>query len=436
MKKLSRLLSVFLLLFFVTGCTSVKRFKSATYKSQDNTLVDMKLFGASLSEDDEAEMYNRNLWDLSASAQNQLIQILNERYSDNGQFIGALSNEYLIEDQVGSLNLTGKKLRMVFTISKKRDYSKINDASGRFSQADRIEYLKFTLKIPEKYNLQFTTWNKYTTEYGEIELADVSFSRSFDLDVDGPLAQKFDGRGKGAVSRTEEQEVRSRYMKLNGSISDRIIEVEEEGTRDIDLTGNVIADVSLEFNGFPERLTIPLFAGQGSGDKGGAIIGALRFVDVLVPRMEDAPDTISAILQLEYIYRHVQSGWKTYQEWDDHVEYYSGTKIKEVALFAKKDYIPHFYGIGIVPDGNNVLRIRAGNGINYPLQFKDYPDATRFLEWLLDLRAGGDGKLLREEVSAESGGPVTIGNNTLLLKGVPVTTELLSEVDLKVIPVY
>ena len=435
MKKLSLLLSGFLLLILFAGCTSVKRFKSATYKTQDNTLVDMELFGSRLTMDG-TESSDRNLWDLSASAQTQMIQILNARYPDNEQFISSLSNQYLSKGDIASLDLTGKKLRMVFTISKKRDFSIINDASGRFSPADRIEYLKFSLEIPEKYNLRFNEWNRYTTEYGEIEIADVSFSRSFDLDMDGSWSPKTDVGGKGSLSRSEEQEVRSRYLKLNGSISDRRIEVEEEGTREIDLTGNVIADVSLAFTGFPERLTIPLFTGEGNDGTGGATVAALRFVDVLVPRMQDAPETINATLQLEYIYRHVQSGWKTYQEWDDQVEYYSGTVRKEIILFTKEDYIPSLYGIGTELAGKTLMKVRTRTGVDYPLQFKDYPDANRFLEWLQSLPEEGDGSKTGEERGPDSGLPVMIGKNTLLIHGEPITTDQLEKTDLKVIPVY
>ena len=123
MKKLSLLLSATLLLLFVTGCTSVKRFRSAAYISQDNSLVDMDLFGSRLTTGG-IELSGRNLWDLNASAQTQLIEILNERYPDNGQFIGQLSKEYPTIDHFGSLEFTSKMLRMVFTIRKQRDYKK------------------------------------------------------------------------------------------------------------------------------------------------------------------------------------------------------------------------------------------------------------------------------------------------------------------------
>jgi len=420
MKKLTFLLSVILLMFIISGCSSVKRFKSVSYKAQDNTLVDMDLFGSRLTMD-ETEPEDKNMWDLSASAQNQLIQILNERYPDNEQFISALSNEYLISSDITSLDLTRKKLRMVFTISKDRDYTVLTDASGRFSPADRIEYLSFSLEIPEMYNLQFTGWNRYATEYGEIDIADVSFSRSYDLDLKGSGIQNADAGGKSSLNRSEDQEVRSRYLKLNGSISDRRIMVEEEGTREIDLTGNVIADVSLEFKGFPERITIPLFVGQGQDGSGVSGVAALRFVDVLVPRMEEAPDTIKGLLQLDYIYRHVQSGWKTYQEWDDQVEYYSGNVKKEIPLFTKKEYLPIFYTIGTEITGKTTMKVRTQTGTEYPLQFKNITDAGRFYDWLTGLTV--------KDV-------VMIGKNTLLFDGAPVTPGQIDKEEMKVMLVY
>ncbi|MCK4748222.1 MAG: hypothetical protein KAT15_14330, partial [Bacteroidales bacterium] len=394
MNKLSFLLSVFLLLLLITGCTSVKRFKSAIYVSGDNSPVDIELFPTRL-DPEETGSVNRNLWDLSASAQTQLIQILNERYPDNVQFISSLSNEYPGDDEFISGDFTRKDLKMVFCISKNRDYAALNDASGKFSPADRIEYLIFTLEIPEKYNLHFREWNRHETQYGEIEIADVSFSRSVDLSADAAAGDWGDAGVKGSISRRENQSVRSRFLKLNGSISDRMIRIEQEGTREIDLTGNVIADVSLEFSGFPEKITIPLFAGEGDEDSAPREVAALKFVDVLVPRMEEAPDTIRATLVLDYVYRYVQSGWKTYGEWDDRVEYYTGTIIKEVPLFTSRDYLPSFYNIGIDYPEKHALRIRTGTDKEYPLQFRNYQDAKRFYDWLMSLSDPASGDPIR-----------------------------------------
>ncbi|MEN8202726.1 MAG: hypothetical protein ABFS28_09040 [Bacteroidota bacterium] len=416
MKKLFLLLSVSLLLFIVSGCSSVKRHKSAEWKGQDNSLVDMELFGASLG-NPALITADKNLWDLSASAQAELVRILNERYPDNEQFIGALGNEYLTEGFKPSPNFTNKDLRMVFTISKKREYRDLNETSTRFSQADRIEYLKFSLELPPECNLGFKEWNRYATEYGEVEIADVSFSTSLNLEADGVVKQTDTG-GKASFSRDEQQVVRTRYLKLNGSISDQVISIEEEGTREIDLTGNVIADVSLEFAGFPERIYFPVFANTE--------LSSLRHMDVQVPLMEEVYDTIKATLTLEYVYRHVQSGSRTFAEWDDQVEYYTGTVRKQVPLFQKDDYLPGFYCIADLQDERDLLKIRQGEEREYLLQFMTYKDALRVLEWLEGLKCPDEA--LHE--------PLIIGNSTCFFKGKVLSGADAMENSWRIRPVY
>ena len=247
MRKFIFLLAGALLLFTFCGCTSVKRYKTADYKGMDNSLVNVELFNTRLS-GETMEAREKNLWTLSANAQTRLVQILDERYPDNEAFISTMSGSFGTNEEP-SQDLTRKDLRMVFTISKSRDYSKLNDSSGRFSPADRIEYLKLSLKIPDTYNLQFQEWNRYITEYGEIEIADVSFSRNLDLSLDGSPGG-VDMGSEAALGRNEKQVLSQRYLKLNGSISDHQVVMEAEGTREVDLTGNVIADVSLFFDGF------------------------------------------------------------------------------------------------------------------------------------------------------------------------------------------
>jgi len=428
MKKPHPLLSVNLLLLvtmmflIVGGCSSVKRYKSASWKGEDNSLVNMDLFGASLR-DSPSIMQDKNLWDLSAGAQTQLIQILNERYPHNEQFMGALSNRYLSEDFTLPEDLTRKNLKMVFTISKHRDYRLLNESSSRFSPADRIEYLKFSLEIPPEYNLGFSGWNRYTTEYGEIEIADVSFSTSLDLDLDGSVSGT-DAGGKTSFSRSEQQEVKSRYLKLNGSISNKTISVEEEGTREIDLTGNVIADVSLEFDGFPERIAFPQFAGEETPLAGDVPLTGFSFADVMVPRMEEAPDTILANLTLEYVYRHVQAGGKTFVEWDDQVEYYTGELVKQIPLFQRRDYLPGFYCIAAENNQNERLKFTNGEDKEYLLQFASYRDASRVVNWIDGLEG------------AITSDPLIVGKETILFEGKALTRGQAAEGKWKVIPVY
>ena len=294
---------------------------------------------------------------------------------------------------------------MVFTVSKDRDYARLNDPSGRFSPADRIEYLKLTLQIPEENQLKFSRWNRYSTEYGEINIADVSFSRSLELDAGGDPGGA-DLGGRASISRSEKQVIEARYLKLNGSLSETQLVLEEEGTRETDLTGNISANVSMEFGGFPERVVFPFFSDSGEM--------IMQFHDVLVPALEFAPDTLFAELTVEYIYRHVESGWFTFAEWDDRVEYYKGNIQKQVPLFSKEDYVPLFYCLGTDRDERDALKLSDENGKEYLFQFPDYPSAKRFQDWLSGPR--------RDPTR-----PVLIGTNQLLYKGEPFSPERIRE---------
>ena len=82
-----------------------------------------------------------------------------------------------------------------------------------------------------------------------------------------------------------------------------------------------------------------------------------------------------------------------------------------------------FYGIGTELTGKTMMKVRTRTGVDYLLQFKDYPDASRFLEWMQSL-----------PVLPEA--PVIIGKNTLLFNGNPLTIGKVLNIDLKVIPVY
>ena len=408
------------MLLIQMSCTSVKRFKTASYQSEDNSLVQVDLYSTQLT-DPASESAGGTLWDLSAGAQTQFVQILDRRYPDNGQFVEALGRQYPEMWDLAPGNFTDKKLRLVFSIKKARDYSHLNDASYRFSPADRIEYIHIRLSLPGSVPLQFTHWNRFSTEYGELELADITFSRNIILEAGGK-GEVVDVNTRGTFGRNEDQSVRSRYLRLNGTLDQRWIAIEEEGTREIDLTGNVMADISLRFEGFPERITFPVFTTVTDENSSKPELKTVLFRDVLVPGMEEVSDSINATLQVDYIYRHVQSGWKTYQEWDDRVEYYSGNIEKEVPLFTREEYIPELFSLGTELPEKEIIRIRSRGAREYPLQFISYQDASRVLDWLLESQ-GPD--------------PVRVGEHMLLYKGEPLSTLSGEEImQLKVIPVY
>jgi hypothetical protein len=119
----------------------------------------------------------------------------------------------------------------------------------------------------------------------------------------------------------------------------------------------------------------------------------------------------------------VESGWLTFAEWDDRVEYYEGAVHKRVPLFAKEDYVPLFYCIGVEKEEREALKVSSDNGKEYLLQFLDYPSAKRFLDWLAD-------------PGRDPSRPVFIGTSQLLFKGQPFAPAGIAEEQLKLMPVY
>jgi hypothetical protein len=423
--------------FIAHSCTTLKRYNAAEQSGTENSLAGIDLFGFSLSSA-QPENGNKTLWDLSADAQSQFIKILNTRYPDNEKFLEALSFKYLIDEKpLFPGSFINKDLRMIFSISRLHNTQEKKEPPGiELSPADRIEYLKITLKLPDHPGVRFTGWNMFTTEYGTLDIADVSFSRSIEIDASGlhttdrkVTGTELSAGGKSSASRREDQEIKYRYLKLNGRIKGNSVEMEEEGTRETDLTGNIMADIAIEFEKFPEIIT----DFEGLTDSSGrynvpAGIG-LKYSEILVPAIEKIIDTLYADLKMDYIYRNVVRGQKTFPEWDDRVKYYSGSVSKRVSLFTAADYVPGFYCIGNenLSSGRSIMKLSAPGKKDYALIFRSDRDATDFLEWLTDYfaRSGNKNK------------PVIIGGYILRFREEDLTNEVPGQVlGLSVLPYY
>ena len=420
------------LLICSASCTSLKRYKSLKISGIDSTLAEINLFGTRLSQPEPGYSV-KSLWDLSADAQSQFIKILNNRYPDNGKFLSSLSNEYMRgEEEFITDNYVRKDLRLVFSVSKKRDYIK-SDAfhQSGLSAADRLEYLKISVIIKDTC-LKFRGWNMYATEYGAIDIGDVSFTRSLDLTASASVTGKKNGPDLSAetgtsVSRKEDQQVKYRYIMLNGRLSDLGIEMEEEGTREIDLTGNIIAEVSVEFESTGEMVTKI----KGLKDSSGVFnlpdnLSLNTFV-VDVPDIAKIKDGIEADLKMDFVYRNVKRGRKTFPEWDDRVKYYTGSVMKPVLLLMDRDYVPGFCSIGLGQGGNNkeFLALKKWTGESCPLIFRTYGEASDFYEWLLWFAKKNGDK------------PLKIGDYFLKFRGKDLTSDIINKEALfGVVPYY
>lgn len=385
--------ALFLVISFslMAGCTTAKRYSSLMPRKSENTLASIDLFGFRLSDSKPSEAA-MSIWDLGAEAQSQYIRILNTRYPDNESFRDAVNFRYS-ENQKEAMpdDYINKDLRLVFSVSKSHDYYNPGQTGGiTVTPADRIEYLKISLELPDGSPLRFTGWNMYSTEYGSIEIADITFSRSLEIDAttglttgDDDSGGKLKAGGRSSLSRKEDQSLKYRYLKLNGSLNNNLIQMEEEGTREIDLTGNIIADVSVNFDRFPGVVTVITGLNDSTGNYSQPEKVTIQLADVMVPMMKDIEDTIYAELSMDYIYRNVAKGDKTFPEWDDRISYITGSVKDRVPVFTAADYVPGFFCIGSAGGDNKreILRIES-QGSTYPLIFRSYGEALAFHKWL------------------------------------------------------
>jgi hypothetical protein len=112
----------------------------------------------------------------------------------------------------------------------------------------------------------------------------------------------------------------------------------------------------------------------------------IQHSEAIIPRMENVKDTVYAELTMDYLFRNVIKGQKTFPEWDDRVKYYKGSVSKTIPLFTSNDYVPDFYCIGSDKDSEkrNIIKMSCPGNKEYNLIFRTYRDAGDFYEWLAD----------------------------------------------------
>jgi hypothetical protein len=398
-----RLIIISALLLLLAACTTVKRYASIeptiqekpfplydTGKNLDESAlkVVMTLSDYKIEPNDEKPTF-KTLWDLQGQGQKALLESLNHRYTKVDKFTGSLNNKYLkSDDKIDPvLDLTKRNVKFVFTIRRWRPYGGLGNGDNGFSLADRIEYLRYSLTLDDP-SFYFVNWNKYSTEYGSINIADVSYQQSLSLTASAGDSALLGASATGSASKTENQHLQYRYIQLNGTLKKDKIEFESEGTRETDLSGNVVADVAMKFKCTEHKIFF--FQDYSDNDtlKKPKELD-LTVVTAKVPSAQ-ANKILTGVLDYTYSYRHVLKRAKTIYEWDDKVQYYTGRVIKKVNILLPEDILPNFYAIMPVnsPIDTDNLRLKivdssqARDFLTTDLVFPDPESASDFLDWL------------------------------------------------------
>jgi hypothetical protein len=129
--------------------------------------------------------------------------------------------------------------------------------------------------------------------------------------------------------------------------------------------------------------------------------------------MINVKDTIKVVVKMDFIYRNVGYGRRTFQEWDDRVRFFSGNIEKTFPLFSGSNYLPHFYCIGTECPKKELVKIKTSGDKLYTLKFRTYEEASGFYEWLVHYYS-------KKEHQAQA---INIRGETLIFKGSDLTNE-------------
>jgi hypothetical protein len=301
--------------------------------------VEMGLFSSSEIDEEESKESPKTILNLQGEGQAVLIEKLNDRYKENDAFKKELY--YTFSKKEEPSDFTVKKVRLIISVNKLTN----NDPkSPTYSLADRIQNLKFKLSF-EDVGVAFLKWNKFETEYGEIDLGDLTYERNAEATVGAEVEKIGTAEIKIGATRTEELKLKKNYAKLNGLFHRDSLVVYLQGTREVDLDGNIIIEATVKFK---EKKGYFVDFQNLKNEKGknlsmDSVLTNFRVIKI-TEYTEAKPLTIS--FDYSYTYRHVTGNEKTFDESDDKVLFIDGFgRDNAVTLLNKDEIFPDRYTI-------------------------------------------------------------------------------------------
>ena len=190
-------------------------------------------------------------------------------------------------------------------------------------------------------------------------------------------------------SRTEEGSLRQRYVALSGNILEKGVKLYTESISGIDLTGNIIAEVSFKFTNTVSDFIHSfdkLYKTDGAPNSPDDI--GVKFKFVIYPSL--TKDVIMDDITVSGVLRAVVCNQRTIIEGDDKIAMleYTGLKPSDgspVKLIRTSDAIPKKW---VIKNDVARLRIRSSAGdaaTEGVLYFDNVHQANAMLQWLRDL---------------------------------------------------
>lgn len=294
------------------------------------------------------------------------------------------------------------------------DYSKITKQvvisvlNQGHNPANRIAKIKVTLDLTDAdSSIKLISCDKLTTTFATLDLGKLNYSDVKSSEISGnatlgagietttvkdDTTTKATGSngasigGKLTSTKTFSEEVllKQRLVTLNASIEEKKLTLYQEGTIGIDMTGNIVANITFEVKDAATK-KVYSFADLKAKDNTFNVPKLIKVNESYVI-YANLTKGITAKVSYDADYRTVTKYGETLSESDDEVSLYYGTEASTntIELVPKDKLMPKLYVLSPSNDTNNfpvqlqlVSAAAAGD-----LIFASPEDAENFLKWL------------------------------------------------------
>jgi len=385
------------LVFLTTGCASpylTRRHTHASLKiaAPDTEHVTISVFVTDVPPKD----VRATLTTLSDRGQAAFVKAIASKSESSKDLLGTLG-ENLGESPPPGLILDKTRFQRRLVLTAERS------GPWKYESSDRIHYLRYNLS--ELSNATFISWDKFSTEYADVDLGKISLSQSISGTAGvnaGPVAgpaTPVSASATATASRnlTEELSLRQRRIALTGILRAHEANLLQQGIVGIDLAGNATVDIDVRVTPKenPESVvTIPALK-----DKNGAWLTQDR-IDLAWSYLRIPANTTPVTFKYmaDYLVRHVCWNKRSIIEGDDWVELVSGqTPTVDGTVLVDSDDLKDRVWL-IVNKNRESLDIDGPDAGT--LQFASFESARAILDWI---RSEG----------TKAKGPVRIANRTL-----------------------
>ncbi|GEM_PF-7053169 len=398
MKPSIKIGTVIIILVTASCSTTLRRYSSLKKSHTNNDLVKISMLSTSFSEATQTPSY-KTIFDLSDRGQSVILSNRNIEQS-----LEILNQKF--QQQKGSkpktIDLTTKNVRITFSISRDVSFDKSN-----LNAFDRIENLKYKFELQPTATdngIKFSKWNKYTTEYGTLDIGTLEYNQGFtsNLDITGEIGANYNSKstqkndensstessttlgpkvsatGKLGYtqSQKENQTLKQRFIQLTGNFNDKSFSIHQQGNRETELAGNVSIDLTVNFP--KDEMLVATFKNlfDSKLNKKDVKDVKLNLIRYYIPDASKINGGVKGKLSYDFAVRHIIRGEKTFAEYDDKIRYIKGYKeMNDVLLFEKEDLTTTSYYLTI---DNKPLQI---NGVT-TVQFFAFTEALELKTWL------------------------------------------------------